>query len=474
VTAGRARRIGARLLVFALAVGGFALLGHLLIRSLCRIQPPAVTVPAGAPVLEPGLRRLGRSYVVERGALLEVHLQGTPAEVGYNQARLLYPEMLENEGILLRDFREAVPNGLLRLALLDLAQLRYRKLDQLMGEERRTEIAASALGFAPDPYQSLFPTYQRFVYLNALYDIALSFEHSPLVGCTTFVFSGDRVEHGGSLLARAFDFEIEIFDRKKAVFFVEEDGKIPFASVAWPGLIGVVSGMNRAGLALVVHGGRAGETRNQGEPVVHSLRRVLGSARSTEQALAELAKRPPLVSHILIVSDESGRAVRVERVPGSPDHVILLGDARAVTNHFAGPAAADPKNRSVISGTSTVERKRRADELVARARPALTAGDAVRLLRDRRGTGDQPLPLGDRRAIDALIATHGVVMDTKRRVLWVSEAPHLLGRFVAFELEQAFAADYDPKRASALAPIPEDELLTSGDYARHRAARALR
>jgi hypothetical protein len=79
VTAGRARRVGARLLVFALAVGGFALLGHLLIRSLCRIQPPAVTVPAGVPVLEPGLRRLGRSYVVERGALLEVHLQGTPA-----------------------------------------------------------------------------------------------------------------------------------------------------------------------------------------------------------------------------------------------------------------------------------------------------------------------------------------------------------------------------------------------------------
>jgi hypothetical protein len=59
-------------------------------------------------------------------------------------------------------------------------------------------------------------------------------------------------------------------------------------------------------------------------------------------------------------------------------------------------------------------------------------------------------------------------------VLWVSEAPHLLGRFVAFELERAFAADYDPKRAPALAPIPEDELLTSGDYARHRAARGLR
>ena len=33
----------------------------------------------------------------------------------------------------------------------------------------------------------------------------------------------------------------DIFDRRKALFLVRETGKIPFASVAWPGLVGVVS-----------------------------------------------------------------------------------------------------------------------------------------------------------------------------------------------------------------------------------------
>jgi hypothetical protein len=79
------------------------------------------------------------------------------------------------------------------------------------------------------------------------------------------------------------------------------------------------------------------------------------------------------------------------------------------------------------------------------------------------------LPLGDRRAIDALIATHGVVMDTGSRMLWVSESPHLLGRFVGFSLDELLAADHDPSRVTRDLPTePEDSLLTSGEYDRWR------
>ena len=44
---------------------------------------------------------------------------------------------------------------------------------------------------------------------NALYDIALSFEESPLIGCTTFAFGPERSPSGGAVLARAFDFEVD-------------------------------------------------------------------------------------------------------------------------------------------------------------------------------------------------------------------------------------------------------------------------
>jgi hypothetical protein len=437
-------------------------LTHVLLGRFCRIPAPHLARPErDVSTSGPGVRALGGSFVVERDGVFEVHLTGTPEQIGWAHSRLLYPQMVENEGILFQNLKKNVRSGLLRTLLLDLAELRYRNVANGMSRERRAEIAAGALGFAPDPYASWFPTYQRFVYLNALYDIALSFEHSPLIGCTTFAFSGASDEHGGSILARNFDFEVDpIFDRQKAVFFVRETGKIPFASVAWPGLIGVVSGMNAEGVAVVVHGGRAGTPRTQGEPVVHALRAVLSLAHDTPEALAELARRPPLVSHIVVLTDAAGHAVKVERVPGFPDHVEPLGDRAGVTNHFDGPFASDPKNLAVREHTSTLARKARADELVARAPTPMNVRAAVALLRDRKAVGDRQLPLGDRRAIDALIATHGVVMSTSDRWLWVSIAPHLLGGFVGFDVRRSLAAD-SPSTATAieLPKLPPDPLL---------------
>jgi isopenicillin-N N-acyltransferase like protein len=448
---------------------------HVWVGARARLTPPSIPDPQGEPTHPTAtLRRFGLSYALSRGKILEVGLRGKPEEIGFEHARLLYPEMVQNEGILLGRFQEQVPHALLRHVLLDAAELRYAHVDRGMSLARRMEIAAGARGFQPDPYSGIFPTYQRFVYLNALYDMALSFEHSPLIGCTTITFGGDELDGGGGILARAFDFEVdEVFDQHKAVFFVQEEGQIPFASVAWPGLVGVVSGMNLDGVAVVVHGARGGTPQAEGEPVVHALRRVLSTAHSTDDALRALAAEPAMVSHIVIVNDASGRAAAVERVPGKPNFVRFLGPKAVTTNHFEGPSAQDKKNLTVRAKTSTLPRRARGDELLSRLPEHLTppeaVTDAVAMLRDREGLGDARLPLGDRSAINALIATHGVVMDTKRRILWVSESPHLLGRFVAFDLKRAFAPDYDPEHSPALDSIAEDPLLTSGDYARWRA-----
>jgi isopenicillin-N N-acyltransferase-like protein len=263
----------------------------------------------------------------------------------------------------------------------------------------------------------------------------------------------------------------EIFDRRKAVFLVRETGKIPFASVAWPGLVGVVSGMNAEGVALVVHGGRAGEPRAIGEPVVHALRRVLSGAHSSEEAARLLAERAPMVSHIVIVSDAQGRSAAIERAPGVKDSVRWLASRAATTNHFESALRDDPKNLRVLRKTSTLPRRERADQLLAalaqdtKVTPLAAAG----LLRDRAAAGGGALDLGDRRAINALIATHGVIMQTGARVLWVSEAPHLLGHFRAFDLRRLLAPDYDPASdSSAPATLPEDPLLSSGQYATWR------
>jgi isopenicillin-N N-acyltransferase like protein len=453
-------------------------LAHAGVALSTQIHPPPIADVPGEPTIaatDPDLRALGAGYARHRGKILEVRLAGSPEEIGHQHGRLLYREMVANEGDLLAQFSHYVPVPPLRWLIMDISRVQFREVDQGMTAERRREVAAEARAFQPDPYDGLLPTYHRFIFLQSLYDIALSFEHSPLLGCTSFALTGDAAQDGHVLLARNFDFEAgPVFDEGKAVFLVREEGRIPYASVAWPGLVGAVSGMNAEGLAVVVHGGRAREAQTEGEPVVHTTRDLLGRARTTAEALALLEAKRPMVSHLLMLADATGDVAIAERAPGARLFVRRgAGKAQGagakvpLTNHFEGPLGDDPANRRIEAVTSTRPRRLRLDELLENLPKGATVQDAVGVLRDRRSLGGAPLKLGNRRSIDALIATHGVVMDATDRVIWVSEGPHLAGRFLRFDVGRLLAAGYDPAADPAgaePAAIAADPILTNGQY----------
>lgn len=450
------RRWAERALLFVCALWLVSSVAHLGVDAASRFTPPAVSFEHRERVDVGVVRTVGAAQALRRQGIWEVLLSGQPEEIGWAHARLLQQEMEVTERSLLGTFDTYVPSAWARTLLLDLARFRYRNVDRGMSTARLRELAATAAGFAPDPFAEFLPTYQRFVYLNALYDISLSLEHSPLLGCTTFT-SRQGGETGGPLLARVFDFEVhDVFDRQKVVFFVREAGGIPFASVAWPGLVGVVSGMNAEGVGIVVHGARGGEFSTVGEPVVHAVRRVLTQARTTADAVKLFDERPAMVSHLIVVQDATGRAARLERAPGRAATLIELPSLAVVTNHFEGPLADDPRNQRVMRETSTLARRARGDALIAaRGASPQTGGTAsgrvgarelAAFLRDRRDASGRPLPPGDRRAIDADIATHAVILDTGARVLWVSQGPHLSGDFVRYDLADLVAR-------SALLPV---------------------
>lgn len=442
-----------------------------------RIPTRQVEIPKDAIVEDGAIKRLGKSWMRKRGGIFEVALDGEAPARGAAVSRLLRKEMVEDEDALYSAFKKGVPFAPARWAIMDLGRFQFRKVESGIPVAYRDEVAGIALGFQPDPFDGILPSYHRFVFLYAVYDIALSFEKSPLIGCTTFTIpptnatttDGDveSTTRGHAFLARAFDFEAgEPFDRDKVVFLVREPGRIPFASVGWPGFVGVVSGMNREGVALVVHGGRAGTPRNFGVPVVFSLREALATAKTTEDAVKTLSSHEVMVSHITIVTDAAGKTAVVERAPGVPAHVRWSDAPLATTNHFEGPLANDPRDSEVRAKTSTLPRRARGDVIVKElpAQPGVLS--MVAALRDRKDADGKPLPLGDRRAIDALIATHGVVMDTTARALWVSEYPHLLGRFVRFDLRVLLADAFDPKTddAANVTAVPADPILTDGTW----------
>jgi hypothetical protein len=440
-----------RTLLALLALAGALPLAHVAVELGTRFDPPPVALPIPDTV---------PPRIEESDGLARVYLHGTPEAIGAAHARWLRDRMLAEEAELWGQFERRVPWWLARVGIEDYSRLRFMHVDRGVPEARRREIAAESLALQPDPFADRMPTYQRMMFLYALYDIALPLEHSPLIGCTSFAFDGEATADGHALVARAFDFEVDdLLDRDKVVFLVREDGAIPFASVAWPGFVGVVTGMNAEGVVVVVHGGRAGTPVAEGLPVAFALREVLEHAHDTGEALDILKAQQVMVSHIVFVADGAGRFAVVERSPGVP---AFVRDAKshgtiAVTNHFEGPLASDPKNLRVRATTSTLSRRARIDELLAGVAPhSVTPPMVLAMLRDHECAGGESCPLGDRRAIDAFIATHGIVADATDRVLWVSAGPHLLGRFVKLDLRALLAPGLEPVQGGVSETMPED------------------
>lgn len=458
-------RRGARLALLGAACVCAALsLAHASIGAATRIQPPRIELPAYAN---------SHGWTRVRAGLREVYLEGSAEAIGAEHARLLRNRMIANEAELWGEYELHVPWWIARVGIVDWSLLRYRKLDEGIPETRRRELAAEALAYQPDPLADQMATYQRMVFLYSLYDIALPLEQSPLIGCTTFALAPEATVDRHVLVARAFDFEAgEAVDRDKAVFLVREDGAIPFASVAWPGFLGVVTGMNAEGVVMVVHGARAGEPGTAGIPVVFSIREALQGARSTAEAVQILQRQRVLVSHIVFVADAHADFAVVERVPGAEAYVHDTNVSVAVTNHFEGPLAADPRNLRVKKSTSSVARRLRIDHLLAGiGSHTATLQSALDMLRDHRCTDDDHCGLGDRRAIDALIATHGIVADATDRTLWVGVGPNLSGRFVRLDLRVLLAPEHDPTGNVEPEVLPEDPLLLDGQLQRARAGR---
>jgi hypothetical protein len=266
-----------------------------------------------------------------------------------------------------------------------------------------------------------------------------------------------------------------VFDTEKVVMLFRPRGRIPFASVAWPGLTGVVTGMNLAGIFVAIHGARASEPSNDGVPVPTTVRTIMERAHNLDEAIALAEADRPMVSHMLIVVDgERGEGVVIERAPGRTPYVHRLGSMAGVANHYASPAlASDPKNVAVRENTSTLARQSRLDELVHEHDGAFDPSAMLSVLRDRRGPGDAHEPIANRGTIDAWIATHSVIADATARVLWVSDGPHTLGRYQRFDLRTMLSDEYRPGNDVDPSVLPEDPALDDGLYARWTRARRL-
>ncbi len=448
-----ARRIGRRV-AFTVTV---ALSLDALLALRGRVRPPPAPTEFRTYTLDersPTDRVYGPNRLLRSHGVWVVRAEGTAYEIGRATGLLAGDLRARNEASVVAEFFAHVTNPLVQYALARgvplLADAMTASIPAAYLEELRgyTDVGDDHMAW-------LAPQYTRKLCYHAIHDVGQAMVDSPLLACTGFIAGGERTTDGHWLLARNFDFDGgRFFDEDKAVVLVKREGVLPFVHVAIVGLSGVVSGLNTEGIGVAVFAGASDARVRVSEPMIFILREILERAHSIEEARIIVDERRGFVSEgLLVVDGKSGEGAVFEV---TPDQVNVLHFGRdgeqaiALSNHFRTPDLVDDvaNQRRMAEGTS-VARLARMEELTAKEAGPIDLARAVALLRDRGGVRGRTLPDGHESAINADIASHGVVIDATARTLTVSMSPNLSGGFVRFSLDALLAGDLEGEQVAA-------------------------
>ena len=159
------------------------------------------------------------------------------------------------------------------------------------------------------------------------------------VGCSSLIVESERSATGELLFGRNFDFPpFGILDRYGLVKVIRPTGKHAYAEVGFPGLMGVVSGMNSAGLCVAtldVYDTADGSLHfdPKGVPMMLTFRQILEECATVAEAEALLKRTPATTQANLAVADRK-LGVVFEITPKQVARRVAERGLVPCTNHF--------------------------------------------------------------------------------------------------------------------------------------------
>ncbi len=405
----------------------------------------------------------GDSSMEYVGDLAVLRLRGDPLALGEARGALAGADLATGTRPFLEPLERAAAGGGVLTGPLDplRTRWRYRNLGDAMPEPRRIELAGAAQAAGAAPGDA--PGYTDLLRAQASLDVG---EPARRTG-SSFRWVGrglsfateietpfrDRLVVGRQFEAPGASDGGAAAAALRTVEFVRGDGAIPYASVGWPGLVGVVSGQNAEGIAIMVHPAETADVDVSEHRIPAPLlaREVLERARDLSEAVEILSDKEPLAAASFLVAD--GRAGRFAVVERSPSSIAVRRspDERAVTGVLqADRFEDDAENDRAARTLPEPKRAERVDGLLAGGPLASVAGVAAALRGELPGTS--PLPPGHRGAIDDAGAAHSAIFDVTAMALYVSEGPGAMGRFRAFDLRDELGGS--GPRFAPLSPIP--------------------
>ena len=344
-----------------------------------RISHYALTDSAGCRIYNGNILRRNSD------GLWEMYIRGDAFARGEAAGILADSLLYYQESVFVDQIRDFIPSESYLNFLRYIIILFNRDLGNNVTEEYRTEIAAMARSCTHE-YDFIGTPYERQLNYHAAHDIGHLMQDYMLVGCSSFaVWESDSAD-STLLIGRNFDFYMgDNFARNKLITFCEPDSGYRFASIGWPGMVGVLSGMNEAGLTVTINAAKGTLPRATATPISILTREILQYAATIDEAYDIARRRKTFVSESLLIgSARDGIAAVIEK---SPDRIALYttdDDRIACTNHYQSESFANDERN--IENIRTSDSKHRLNRLliITDSLAPLTPARAAAILSDYR------------------------------------------------------------------------------------------
>jgi len=407
-------------------------------------------------------------YAQNSFGLWEAYVEGAPYARCEQLGKLAKSQVQEQEEHFIAQIRRLVPSEVLLRTLKYGVSFFNRNMNDHVPLEYQQEISGISAAFNTDN-DWIAPAYARVMNYHAAHDIGHALQDLSIVGCTSFAAWDAASADSTLIIGRNFDFYMgDDFAKDKLVLFLRPDSGYAFASITWAGFMGVVSGMNEHGLVVTLNAAKSSVPTGSKTPISILAREILQYARTIDEAYAIAKSRQTFVSEsILIGSAADGRAAIIEKSPDAIGLFTPSGNTLVSSNHYQGePFVNDSINVQNIRLSDSNYRFRRMSQLLEANLPITPAASAA-MLRDQKGMDGANLGMGNPKAINQLLAHHGVVFQPEKRLMWVSANPFQLGELVCYDLNKIFkqnGAPFSNGLSTDSLNILADPFLESQEY----------
>jgi len=363
-----------------------------------------------------------------------------PLDLGNTIGDLSKELLTHQEEVFLEKVNQLVPSKFKQYLLRKFLAIYNRKIHLYVKEEYKAEIYGISQ-YASDKYNKIADKYLLSLYLHSAHDIGHALQDLALVGCTSFAVWDKQTEDGKLLIARNFDFYAgDAFSKEKIIYFIQPEKGYKYMSVSWAGMIGVMSGMNEKGLTVTINAGKSDIPLVAKTPISLVTREILQYAANIEEAITIAKKKEVFVSEsIMVGSAADNKAVLIEIAPKKIGVYEVPNTTQLVcANHFQSKTYKnDENNQKQIAESHSKYRFDRMQELLTQNKK-ITPQKAVNILRNKEGLQNKKIGYGNEKALNQLLAHHGIVFQPHKKMVWVSANPYQLGEFVAFQLDSVF------------------------------------